>query len=412
MRDVLIIEDDRNFALALRDFLSMKGYSAEAVFTGEEGLKRAETELPPVVIVDLYLPDVNGLELIPSLSTFSPVVIVITGAGEISLAVEAMKKGAFDYMVKPIDLEALYLKLEKIFPENQGPGLVSNSAAMKKVLGEIRIAARGEASVLILGETGVGKEEVAKAIYRLSSRRGKFVPVNASALPEDLFEAELFGYRKGAFTGAFQTRKGLLEEADNGVFFLDEVTEMPPRLQAKLLRVLETKQVRRLGENQAREVKFKLVTSSNLPLEQVRKNLREDLFYRISTFVIQIPPLRERREDIIPLAREFIREYGREKGIVSLSKEAENLLQNYPWPGNIRELRNEIERACLVCNGRVLEPAHFSERIKPLERFKTLREMEREYARRVLMACGGNKTKAARVLGISRPTLRKILSEH
>ncbi len=410
MKDILIIEDDRNLALALKEYLSMKGLSSGVALTGKEGLKKAREEFPSVVLVDLFLPDINGLELIPDLSTISPVVIVITGAEDLDLAVEAMRKGAFDFMVKPLDLEALYLKLKRIFPEREIKGLVCKSPVMQKILAEIKLAARGSASVLILGETGVGKEEVARAIYKLSRRRGKFVAVNASALPDNLFEAELFGYKRGAFTGAFQDKRGLLEEANGGVFFLDEITEMPLSLQAKLLRVLETREVRRIGDTRTIKVQFKLITSSNLPLKEVREKLREDLFYRISTFIIEIPPLRQRKEDIIPLAREFLREYGMEKGVVSLSRGAEELLLSYSWPGNVRELRNEIERACLVCNGKVLEPAHFTERLRSGEGFKTLKEIEREYAERVLKAVGGNKSRAARILGISRPTLRKILS--
>ncbi len=411
MKDILIIEDDERLALALKDYLSLRGLSCEVALTGKDGQRKAEEELPSIILVDLFLPDINGLDLIPGLTTISPVVIVITGAEDLALAVEAMRKGAFDFMVKPLDLEALYLKLEKIFPEREMQGLVCKSPPMKKVLSEIKLAARGNASVLVLGETGVGKEEVARTIYKLSGRKGRFVAVNASALPENLFEAELFGYKRGAFTGAFHDKRGLLEEANGGVFFLDEITEMPPALQAKLLRVLETKEVRRIGDTKNIEVQFKLISSSNLPLERVRENLREDLFYRISTFIIEIPPLRERKEDIIPLAREFLREYGREKGIVSLSREAEELLLSYSWPGNVRELRNEIERACLVCSGRVLEPAHFTERLRAGEGFKTLREVEREYAERVLKAVGGNKSRAAKILGVSRPTLRKLLSD-
>ncbi len=410
MTDILIIEDDRGFAQALGDYLSSRGFKVKMTFSGRQALELARAEAPEIILVDLFLPDVSGLDLIPELSLFSSFIVVITGADEVRLAVEAMRRGAYDFLVKPIDLEALALKLKRIFPGRVSYGLIGNSPAMRRVVEEAKLASRGGASVLILGETGVGKEEVARAIYRLSGRRGKFVAVNASALPESLFESELFGHRKGAFTGASYDKKGLLEEAHRGVFFLDEITEMPLHLQAKLLRVLETKTLRRLGETKDREVDFKFIASSNLSMEEVKKKLREDLFYRISTFIIEIPPLRERKEDILPLAKHFIREFGREKGVLGISPSAEELLLKYSWPGNVRELRNEIERACLVASGKQLEPSHFSERIRAEHRILTLEEMEREYIKKVLQLCGGNKSKAARLLGISRPTLRKKLS--
>ncbi len=410
MSDILIIEDDGAFALALQDYLSSRGFTVDVVFSARRALDVVRWNPPRVVILDLFLPDANGLDLIPELSTAGVFIVVITGSEEVRLAVEAMRRGAHDFLVKPVDLEALALKLERNFPAESEHGLVGNSPAMRRVVEEAKLASRGRASVLILGETGVGKEEVARAIYRLSGRRGKFVAVNASAVPEALFESELFGHKRGAFTGASYSKKGLLEEAHGGVFFLDEISEMPPHLQAKLLRVLETRRLRRLGETRDVEVDFKFIASSNLSLDGVRQRLREDLFYRISTFIIEIPPLRERKEDILPLAKHFLREFGRDKGIFGLSPAAEELLQNYPWPGNVRELRNEIERACIVCGGKQLEPSHFSPNIRSRTRILTLEEMEREYIKKVVQLCGGNKSKAARLLGISRPTLRRKLS--
>ena len=237
--------------------------------------------------------------------------------------------------------------------------------------------------------------------------------VNTAAIPEHLFESELFGHRKGAFTGAVSDKKGLIEEAHRGTLFLDEITELPRGLQPKLLRVLETGMVRPLGGTASKSIDFRLITATNTPLHLLPEKLREDLFYRISSFVIEIPPLRDRPEDIIPLARYFLSLFGKDKGIKTINAEAEKALTSYSWPGNVRELKSEIERACLLCRGKEIKPEHLSEKILSScqQRIKPLSEVEKEYIERVLRLCGGNKTRAAKLLGISRLTLRRKLKE-
>ncbi len=417
MPEILIIDDDEAFATAVRDFLSMKGMQAETATSPQEGLKKAASGEFSIILLDLIFPDADGLEFIPKLSLNCQFLIVLTAREDLSAAVRAMKSGAFDFITKPVDLEALYFKLIRLSDFSAGCReelqIIGASRAIERIKNEIKLVARSKIPVLIAGETGVGKELVARSIHLLSGRRGEFVDVNTAAIPEHLFESELFGYRKGAFTGAVSDKKGLFEKAHRGTIFLDEITELPRSLQPKLLRVLETGIIRPLGSTVSKRIDFRLITATNTPLQQLPEKLREDLFYRISSFVIEIPPLRERPEDIIPLARHFLSIFGREKGIRTISPEAEKALTNYPWPGNVRELKSEIERACLLCRGREIKPEHLSEKILSScqQRIKPLSEVEREYIERVLRLCGGNKSKAAKLLGISRLTLRRKLQK-
>ncbi len=416
MKEVLLVEDNKSFALSLKDFFEKKGIELELAYSGTEALAKIENGSYKLILLDLFLPDISGLKILPRLVKKSSLLLVITSGSETSLVVESMKAGAYDFIVKPIDLQILYLKvknlLNKIPDEDEIPELIGDSEAIRKIKDSIKIIARSSVPVLILGETGVGKDLIARAIHRLSGRKGKFISVNCASIPENLFESELFGYKKGAFTGAAASKSGLFVEANGGTIFLDEVTEMPSHLQAKLLRALEKGEVLPLGGVLPEKSNARVIAATNQTRDYMMKRLRKDFFYRISAVQIEVPPLRERKEDIIPLSYHFLKIYGKTKGIISLSREVEQMFLKYDWPGNVRELKNEIERATLFCRKKYLDVEDLSEKFS-LEKIhiKTLREKEREYIYQVLKLCKNNKTKAAKLLRISRQTLRKKLQK-
>ena len=416
MKKILLIEDNERFANAVKEYFKGKGLGIDLAFNGSEGIKKAKNERYKIILLDIFLPDMNGLEILPSLSSESDFTIILTSGTEVQLAVKAMKKGAFDFITKPVDLEALYLKISNLLRklhEEEGKlyEIIGDSPAIRKIKSLIKTVARGEIPVLIVGETGVGKELVARAIHMLSGRRGKFVDINCPSIPENLFESELFGYTRGAFTDALSSKKGLFLEANGGTIFLDEITALPSHLQPKLLRVLETREVRPLGDTKNVKVDVKLVAATNEPSEELEKKLRKDIYYRISALRIEIPPLRDRKEDIIPLTEHFINIYKKEKGIFGITKEVERIFLSYSWPGNVRELKNEIERAVLICKGRFIESHCINEKLvlSGKGELKSLKEVEKEHILKVLSICKGNKSEAAKILGISRMTLRKKL---
>ena len=447
MDNVLVVDDERNIRALVSRVLTQDQLEVHGTGTGKEGLQMVDEVSPDVVLLDLRLPDMDGLDVLRTLKVRYPevAVIIITGFGQIQSAVEAMKAGASDYLEKPFEhLEKLKLAVSRALEEVRARreirrlhGLQEKQYRVDQLIGEsestlnlrelIGKLARSEAqTILIHGESGTGKELVARGLHYESPRRDfPFMEVNCAAITETLFESELFGHEKGAFTDAKAAKKGLIELADRGTLFLDEVSEMSPNSQAKFLRCLQERVLRRVGGTRDIRVDVRIIAATNRPLEtRVKEGLfREDLFYRLNVIPILIPPLRERREDIMPLARHFLRESAMRshKLIKGFTPEAERLMQVYAWPGNVRELRNLIERLVILGASEHIEPQHlpvqFAAQAEALPRqesphaFKTLAEVERAYINQVMQRVEANKSKAAKILGISRQTLRKKLME-
>ena len=425
--NVLVVEDEKVHRELLKMTLEEEGYRVWSVPSAEKALPILAQEEVEVAVLDVRLPGMSGLELLRRIKQERPEVevIVITAFGEIEDAVSAIKAGAFHYLVKPYEPEVLLnlirrcgelVRLRK-GPVDSGP-LVYRSQAMKEVLRQAEIFARSEAPVLILGESGVGKELLARHLHERSGRKGPFIAVNCAAIPENIFEAELFGYERGAFTGAEVAKPGLIEEAERGTLFLDEIGEMPLNLQGKLLRFLQEGEFRRLGSNQIRKSQARIVAATNEDLEKAvaEKRFREDLYFRLNVLTLKIPPLRERPEDILPLATYFLEKFNRKYGKkVTLSAEAARRLVEYPFPGNVRELENLLHRAVLVCPKEIRPEDLGLEGKKQgltigLPSGKTLPEMvaevERLLIREALERTGYVQTRAARLLGIDEKSLR------
>ncbi len=370
---VLVVDDEEGIRASLKSILSEEGYRVEAVPTLSLARRRVSEEFFHVIVLDVWMPDGDGIEFIDLLKEISPdsVVVVITGHGNVDMAVKAIKKGAYDFIEKPFSMDRLLLTVKHAVSEFMGRfsareeddiELIGNSKQIREIKKLISKIAKSRAPVLILGESGTGKELVARLIHKESQRMGQFVDINCASIPNDLIESELFGYEKGAFTGAVSRKKGKFELADGGTLFLDEIGDMDIRAQAKLLRVIETGSFTRLGGTQRIEVDVRLVSASNKNLtEEVRSGrFREDLYYRISVFTIELPPLRERGDDIILLAEYFLRKFSQEykKECKVLSDEAKEALMNHRWKGNVRELRNLMERVVILCDGDVIKPEH------------------------------------------------------
>ncbi len=444
---VLVVDDEVASRTGLQALLERKGYRVETAATGAEALEKAQTFRPAVVIADLVMPGMDGVELIRYLQEEIPfaVTILLTGKGTIETAVEAMKAGAYDYLTKPVDLERLSLLLEKALDRvrigrevallrrktgnGDAPILLGRSEAMKAVLKQVEQAAPSTTPVLLLGESGTGKELVARTLHALSQRsQAAFVGVNCAAIPESLLESEIFGHEKGAFTGAVERRLGCFEMADGGTLLLDEVAEMHPAVQAKFLRVLEEETFRRVGGKAEIRVDVRVVAATNQDPEAAVRNgkLRNDLFYRLNVFPIKLPPLRDRPEDIPVLAEAFLKDSTVKNGHPekAISAEALQLLQRYTWPGNVRELRNVIERAVLLSGDETIGLAHLPEAIlgnqKPSDSVPTLtlplgitvQEAEKALIMKSLELAGYNKTRAAEILGISVKTLHNKLTRY
>jgi len=432
---ILIVEDDKAQLETLAEILSPLG-SILTAESGSEALDIIKQEQPAVVVADLVLPgNVDGLKILRFTGEATPEtpVILITGHATVETALEAMKSGAYDYLMKPIDirrLRALVQKaleryrlatekkrlLEAIESDTVFMGMVGVSEGMRDVFRKISAVAPTDTTVLIIGESGTGKELVAEAIHKLSNRQGKLVKINCSAIPEHLLESELFGYEKGAFTGALRRKPGKFELANGGTLFLDEIGDMPPALQSKLLRVIETGEVEPLGATSAKKVDVRIIAATNQDLERLMKEgkFRQDLYFRLRVFVIEIPPLRKRREDIPILISYFLRQISAKLGkkITSLSKDVMDAFMEYDWPGNVRQLRNALEEIAILAEGEtinVLPTFIEKEAIKPSLEGKTMEEIEREAIALALKKTGGNRVKAAKMLGIGTRTLyRKI----
>ncbi len=445
---VLIIDDVANHAEAAAEALRVVGYDVEICSQAKSALDRIRERPFDVVITDLRLDDYDGLELMKEARTIHPFVgvIIITGHGSIQNAVEAMKLGADDYLTKPVDVIGLrmvvkraldgqalkrrILELERHVDSRFGfEGIIGSSPKIEAIVQKLQQIASTDVSVLILGESGTGKELVAKAIHNNSQRKEKvFVPLNCAALSEGILESELFGHEKGAFTGATYTRKGRFEHANGGTLFLDEVGDIPLDTQVKLLRVLEERQVNRIGSNDPIEVSVRLLSATHRDLPQLIEEgrFREDLYYRINVVTIEIPPLRERTVDIPLLVEHFISEYSRihAKEVRGISREALRSLMRYEWRGNVRELKNAIENMVVTSLGSVLEvedlPSYVSDTkethvdqdaLKGMVGM-TLQEVEREHIKNALATVGGNRKEAAAMLGIGERTLYRKISEY
>jgi DNA-binding NtrC family response regulator len=437
---ILIADDDESGRGGLAALLTMWGYEVQEAVDGKDALEQAPAFRPHVVIADMVMPVIDGIGLLKPLATAVPeaAVILLTAHGSIETAVSSMREGAYDYMTKPVDPRRLRVLVEKAvekvqvnrevtvlrrqLKETRGLGpLLGVSPGMQEIYRLIEMAAPSPAPVLILGETGTGKELVARTIHELSQRaKGPFVAVNCSAIPETLLESELFGHEKGAFTGAMARRPGYFELADGGTIFLDEIAEMTPNLQAKYLRVLQDSQVRRIGGHDEVAVDVRVVCATNKDVVKAVQDgaLREDLYYRVNVLTISLPPLRRRVEDIPLLAEAFMAEFNGkyERQVRGIDEAALKLLRDHAWPGNVRELRNVIERAVVSCEDGVITAEYLP--IAPLgaapaERANmvvlpvgtTLDDGEKQLILRTLQSVNNNKTRAAEILGTTPKTL-------
>jgi two-component system, NtrC family, response regulator AtoC len=426
---LLIIEDDETIGLSLRTFFSKRGYSVLNAAAGGEGLETAIREIPDTVILDLRLPDIYGIEVLAGIKkTFPEIpVIIMTGYGEIGEAVKAMKLGAEYYFQKPIDMDELAVIVEKSLGIKQMRQEASlNRESPYPIVGRSRqtqgliqmiglLAANSSTTVLIQGETGTGKELVARNVHMLSVRKSKpFIDINCAAIPDNIVESELFGYEAGAFTDAKKTKKGLFELADGGTLFLDEIGDMPMSAQAKILRVIESRTLKRLGGTRDITVDVRVMAATNRDLEDLVKSgsFREDLYYRLNVMPLVIEPLRKRTDDIPVIAEFLLNEVKKTMGkmqIHGLTPEAGDLLLSYSWPGNVRELRNVIERAAILCMEGSISAEHFNlpaqetSHAEPL----TLSGVEQAHIRKILKSAQGNRTRAAQILGVARSTLNE-----
>ncbi|TDI43409.1 MAG: sigma-54-dependent Fis family transcriptional regulator [Acidobacteria bacterium] len=451
-RKVLVIDDEEELVESVRKVLKKRGYHVESAFDGRKGLEKlAETD-PDVVLVDLRMPVMDGMDVLRSIGKTDPKppVIVMTAYATVQTAVTAVKEGAFDYISKPFSNDQLELVIRRaldhsgLVEENQllkaqaraqkaFAGIIGVSSPIKRLLEELQKVAGSEANVFIYGETGTGKEVVARALHQASSRREHpFVPLDCAALPENLLETELFGHEKGAFTGAVQSKMGLMEHASGGTLFLDEVAELALGLQSKLLRAVQEKTIRRVGSTSERKVDVRIFSASNKDLENAvaKGAFREDLFYRLQVIALKLPPLRERTGDIPLLAMHFFDELKSRAAhpIDNISSAAMMVFESYSWPGNVRELRNTIERALALTDSRqiaVLDlPASMLAQVEqgnggetPLGEFQKEKQeviihFERDYLERTLKESQGNVAEAARRSGMERPVFHRLMRKH
>ena len=445
-QNVLVVDDDHDMRALLRDVLEEHGYKVTLAQNGQEALKNLREGEYPVVLTDLRMKGIQGIELLAEIKRSFPDtnVILMTAFGSVETALEAMKQGASDYLMKPVKNDDLLRVTERSFREallrseinrlrrevnkeysfNQ---ILGKSKPMREIFDLIRRVADSPTNILITGESGTGKELVAKALHYNSERKdAAFVAVNCAAIPEQLLESELFGHMRGAFTDAKVDKRGLFEEAAKGTLFLDEISELPLMLQAKLLRAIQEKEIRRLGANRPIAVDTRLIAATNLNLsEEVKaKRFREDLYYRLNVIEMRLPPLRERREDIPLLVDAFLKKFGQARGkdVKGVSETTLALLIDYAWPGNVRELENVIERAVTLSRGDKILPDDLPGTIQgsrgdrrvldeAAEKMHPLHEIEKEYIKKILEKMGGNKYQAAQVLGIDRKTLYRKLGE-
>lgn len=451
---VLVVDDDETHGQAVADSLRRMNCECTVAKTGQRGLELIESDQFDIVVTDLRMGDVDGLDILEKSKKELPEaeVIILTGHGTINSAVAAMQGGAYTYLTKPLDINELRTAVEKAssrvrlikrnadlrsrLDEKFGfEGVIGSSSAMRNIIEKIRHVAPTDATVLIQGENGTGKELVARALHENSPRKNKpFVPLNISSLPDSILESELFGHEAGAFTGAITRRIGKFEYANGGTLFLDEVGEMPMDTQIKLLRVLEDRKITRIGQNEEKAVNVRLVAATNAPLAQMVEEgkFRKDLYYRLKVVDINLPPLRERRDDITLLMDHFLKDFTRiyNKEVVGISRSARLALRQYDWPGNIRELRNVMERMLLLDTDGILDVNDLPDEISPLpadaeEQLansgsggqdaligKDLREVEKYYIRKALEITDGKREEAANMLGMGERTLYRKIKEY
>lgn len=451
--NILIVDDDEMMCSTLSDVLKKMSYEVTSVQNGRDVLYPLQEKIFDLILLDVRLPDMNGLEVLKQIREIDsdPFVIVMTAYAEVQTAVAAMKAGAYDYINKPFEIDELKLAIKKaletkalkgevlrlrsIHKDEEKDGEICGVSPQMDVVRELisLVSQTPRTPVLIQGESGTGKELVANAIHYQSRRHQKpLIKINCSAIPEALLESELFGYEKGAFTDAKESMPGLIELAQSGTVFLDEISEMKASLQPKLLRFLETYALRRVGGKKNIMVDVRIIASTNKDLAQLveREEFRKDLYYRIKVMVIELPPLRDRKEDIPILTEYFIKKLGREMGkeIKGVTTQAFNLLLAYSWPGNVRELKNVIERATILVKGDRITPEDLPLELRSKEMggsitfsrerrmgedgFLPLTDIERNYIMKVLQEKRGNKSETARILGISRSTLREKLNRY
>src|SRR5580658_8474424 len=452
---IIVLEDDLIVRRNLEQMLRQQRYDVAAVGTIAAARDLMARDTFDLIFLDVRLPDGEGTDLLREMQTQAqkPLVVMVTGFGSVESAVECMRNGAFDYMLKPFSADQLSVTLKKAENFNQllkvnayfsnaeeddtGYELQGQSQAMENLRQLVRKVARTQATVLIAGESGTGKELVARALYRQSPRaNAPFIKVNCAAIPENLIESEFFGHEKGAFTGALNKREGRFELAHGGTILLDEISEISPGTQAKLLRVLQEREFERVGGNRTIKVDVRVIATTNRNLQQSvdRREFRQDLFFRLNVVPMYVPPLRERPEDVVILMREFMRCFCRQHGIIvkGFTEEARRILTNHSWPGNVRELQNVIERAIILCgdNG-MLGPEHLGMGIPQdlvpsiptdttavsaghgeTKKLLTLAEVEKNHILSALNYCKGNRTHAATMLDVSIRTLRNKLHEY
>ncbi|MBD3168721.1 MAG: response regulator [candidate division Zixibacteria bacterium] len=449
MASILVVDDKDSMRNMLVQTLEAEGYDVDMASDGTAGVDKAKEKEFDVVLTDLKMPGMDGLEILSAIKNDNPetAVILMTAYGTVENAVEAMKNGAFDFITKPFDTDQLSVLIRRAMENrrlvaensllreelgyNQGlSGIIGASPAMQDAIDLVKKVAKSDSTVLFLGESGTGKELFARSIHDLSKRRkGPFVALNCAAIPHELLENELFGSERGAYTGSVARKMGKFEIANGGSIFLDEVGDLDIALQAKLLRILQEKNFERLGGNKTIDVDVRVIAASNADLKDAisRKRFREDLYYRLSVFPIQIPPLRERQEDVLELANYFVDKFSRDmkKAQPSLSIDAQKLLQKYHWPGNVRELENTVERAIILCEGKKIKPEHLAIRLQTTDEIRlregaglkevvahSVAKVEKNLISRILKQTRGNKRKAAEILQIDYTTLFEKLKKY
>jgi len=438
LQKILVVDDEQNIRRMLNRVLSSEGFIVKEAINGLEALKRLEEEDYSLVLLDLKMPGLNGIETLKKIRELdiNLPIIMISAYGSISEAVEAMKLGALDYLIKPFDIEELKiiveraikqyeLRVENIYYREEEEKrfnfdeIIGKSKAIKRVLEMVKSVSVTPATVLITGESGTGKELIARAIHKNSpGNKNPFVVVNCVAFSSHLLESELFGHEKGAFTGAISKRIGRFEMAKGGTIFLDEIGEVDPVIQTKLLRFLQEKEFERVGSSKSIKVDVRILSATNLDLKKKAEdnNFRQDLYYRLNVFNIEVPPLRERKEDIPLLVEHFIHKYDKilNKKVEEISPQAMELLLNYDYPGNIRELENILERSMIMAKNNIMDETYFAFINKEnfSEKKGTLKEVEKELIIKYLIQNKSNRTKTAELLGISRRNLQNKIKEY
>ena len=444
---ILVVDDEQSHRKMLEAVLSAEDYEVHQADDGQAAITTVEECFYDLILMDIRMSQIEGIEALQRIKEISPgiPIIMMTAYASVSTAVDALKSGAYDYLTKPLDIdelkilvhkalnhyqlqkENLYLK-ERLDDRFDFSNIIAQSLEMRKLFETISLVAPTEATVLITGESGTGKELIANAIHQNSPRReSPLIKVSCAALPETLLESELFGHEKGAFTGALKQHKGRFQLAHNGSIFLDEIAEMAPQTQAKMLRVLQEREFEPLGGSKTIKVDIRVIVATNKNLEEEIKanRFREDLYFRLNVVIVNVPPLRDRREDVSLLAHFFLKKYAEKnrRFIKGFTPRAIDLLMRYEWPGNVRELENMIERAVILARGDTITPAEFSNVLKPMDTDdqitkidlvpgRTLKEVEKEMIIRTLEEANSNRTHASKILGISRRTLQLKLKEY